>query len=201
MKAIRIRLPHLLFIYTAIVLAALLCICLFYMEKAALEEDLLKWQNEASELKQELKKLKRYTQVYDTDPDIVALVLNESERYNMDPGIMLELIKTESDFNPKAVSPQGALGLCQIMPQTGKELAAELQIPYYDGILFKQEINIRLGTYYLAKLLQTHDNDYHKALTAYNRGPTGMLNYMKQNGTAVSEYSMGICINSPIPAL
>ncbi|MBZ4653879.1 MAG: Lytic transglycosylase catalytic [Peptococcaceae bacterium] len=187
-----IKLPRLVFFYAAIVLTAVLCICMFYLQKEALEDELLKWQEEAQRLKNELERIKRYTEIYQTSPEIIALVLRESEKYKIDPTMMLELIKLESKFTANAISPHGAIGLCQIRPETAEELARELGLPPEKELLFNAEYNIKLGTYFLSKLLDIYDKDYHKALTAYNRGPAGLLAYMKKRGTAVSTYSRRI---------
>ena len=188
----KIKIPLLIFVYTAVVLAALFCICILYQENAYLKQDLQKSQEETTQLKEELVKINRFSEIYRTSPQIVAVVLRESEKYEITPTIMLELIKTESDFNPQAVSKFGARGLCQIRPVTAKELSQELKLNYGENHLFDTNYNIRLGTYYLAKLLQSNNGDYHRALTAYNRGPRGLEIYMKNKGTAISRYSQRI---------
>jgi len=188
----KIKIPLLIFVYTAVVLAALFCICTLYQENACLKQDLQKSQEEATQLKEELIKINRFSEIYQTSPQIVAVVLRESEKYEITPTIMLELIKTESDFNPRAVSKFGARGLCQIRPVTAKELSQELKVSYGENHLFDTNYNISLGTYYLAKLLHSNNGDYHRALTAYNRGPRGLEIYMKNKGTSVSRYSQRI---------
>ncbi len=190
-----IKLPRLIFLYAAVALAAVLCICMIYLEKEALEDELLKWQEEAQRLRTELERIKRYTEIYQTSPEIIALVLRESEKYKINPTMMLELIKLESKFITSAQSPHGARGLCQLMPETAEELAKELGLPPEKELLFNAEYNIKLGTYLLSKLLTIYDMDYHKALTAYNRGSAGLLQYMQKRGTPVSTYSRRISEN------
>ncbi|MCR4441347.1 MAG: transglycosylase SLT domain-containing protein [Peptococcaceae bacterium] len=190
MKTASLKLPHLLFVYTAIVLAALLCLCMLYVEKAALEQDLLKLQKESSELRSEMEILcARY---YGTSPEVIAAVDKESKKYGINPAIMLELIKWESDFDPKAVSPSGAIGICQLMPSTAREIAGELGVDYREELLYDCGYNIALAAYYLGKLLTINDYDYHKALTAYNMGPTGLKEHMARTGTAVSRFSLRV---------
>lgn len=201
MKFYQDKIPCIIFVYTAIVLASLLCLCLVSLEKAAMEQDLLKWQDEVFQLKDELIKIKRYSEIYQTSPNIVATVLRESERHGIEPSVMLELIKKESSFNPQALSIAGARGLCQIRPITARELSEELGIAYQKEMLEDVEYNISLGTYYLAKLLKMNDYDYHRALTAYNRGPAGMEKYIERHGSAASQYSISIQIKSQQLAL
>lgn len=195
-KTAILRLPHLYFVYIAIVLAALLCICFLVLEKISLEQDLLQWQDQADQLKDELSKIKRYSEHYQTTPEIVASVLRESELQGISPLIMLELIKTESNFQPGALSRDGARGLCQLRPITAKEVAQELGLEYRTELLLEADYSIKLGTYYLAKLVKLYNHDYHRALTAYNRGIRGMDEYIKRTGTPVSGYSSRIRENS-----
>jgi soluble lytic murein transglycosylase-like protein len=199
MKAVSIRTPILVFAYTAIVLAALFCICtlylendMLYMKNETMEQDILEWERKTQELNNELEKINRYTQNYGTSPEVVAAVLRESEIFDVDPAIMFELIKLESDFDANAVSSHGAIGLCQLRPLTARELSRDLGVTYSDEMLYDIDYNIMLAAFYLSKLLETNDNDYHKALTAYNRGPTGLQNYIARTGTAVSSYSSRI---------
>lgn len=192
----KLKLPLLIFLCTSIVLTALSSIFLLYQEKLYLEKELLKWQNEATRLDIKLKEINNYAHVYRTSPQVIAMVFTESEKYNINPTIMFELIKAESNFNPRAVSKVGAKGLCQIIPLTARELAGELNLTYNEESLFNYHYNIQLGTYYLSKLLKEYNMDYHKALTAYNRGPTGLKNYIKNRGTAVSRYSQNISSRS-----
>jgi soluble lytic murein transglycosylase len=191
------------FLCTSMVLGSFFTISFLYEEKSYLEKELIKYKEEVSQLNQELEKINNYVQkinkyakVYRTTPEIIAMVTAESEKYNLNPTIMLELIRVESNFDSQAISKVGAKGLCQINPRTAQELARELKLEYSEEKLFDDHYNIQLGTYYLAKLLKEYNMDYHKALTAYNRGPTGLANFMKTRGTAVSRYSQKISSRS-----
>jgi soluble lytic murein transglycosylase len=91
----------------------------------------------------------------------------------VDPLILASIIKAESGFNPYASSEKGALGLMQLLPETAEAMAAELKIDYQDPEdLYRDEINLKLGAHYFAKLLKAFDGQLVLALAAYNCGPS-----------------------------
>lgn len=93
-----------------------------------------------------------------------------SEEYNLDPLLVLAVIKTESNFNKDAESNKGAKGLMQIMDNTGLWASEEVGIQYFTPkMLFSPEINIRLGCWYLNNLTNEFD-DLSLVLAAYNGG-------------------------------
>lgn len=88
----------------------------------------------------------------------------------LDPMIVKSLIRQESGFNPRAVSPRRAMGLMQILPSTAFEVARRHRIPYSgQRDLFNEEINIRIGIKYFEDLY-TRYNNINYALSAYNAG-------------------------------
>jgi hypothetical protein len=110
------------------------------------------------------------------DPTLMAeLILAKCEQRRLDPFLVLGIIKIESDFNSLAVSNKGAMGLMQIQPTTANHLA-----PYGDfsseksgRLILDNELNISLGTLYLAKLIRRFGT-IELALEAYNRGPDAL---------------------------
>ncbi len=107
-----------------------------------------------------------------TKEELAEVIYEEATRYNHDPKFILALIFTESEFYNWAVSAKGAKGLMQIMPYVAESLARDLGIEWSgDRTLFNPYLNIRIGIYYLSRLM--HDfKDIGTALTAYNYGPT-----------------------------
>jgi soluble lytic murein transglycosylase len=90
----------------------------------------------------------------------------------VDPMLLAAIIKSESGFNPFAESRRGALGLMQLMPDTAAQMAHELKINYQDADdLYTQEVNLRIGAHYFAKLLRSYNGSLVLALAAYNAGP------------------------------
>ena len=93
-----------------------------------------------------------------------------AEKFEVPLPLVLSVIRTESDFCPDAVSPVGAMGLMQLMPETFAFLCEEkLPASLPDSALFDPEVNIRYGTFYLSYLFDRF-GDWPTALAAYNAG-------------------------------
>ena len=98
-----------------------------------------------------------------TAPAIPQLVTLAGDKHQIDPDFIRSVIRAESNFNLRAVSPKGAQGLMQLMPQTASKLGVQ------DA--FEPGANIEAGTRYLRELLLQYHGDAAKALAAYNAGP------------------------------
>ncbi|HXG33629.1 MAG TPA: transglycosylase SLT domain-containing protein [Bryobacteraceae bacterium] len=101
-----------------------------------------------------------------------TLIERHARRHKLDPLLLAGLIRQESEFNPRAVSPARAYGLMQILPSTGRRLARTLRLRYRTSLLFQPDYNLRLGTYYLRKLLDEYGGRPEPALAAFNAGKT-----------------------------
>ncbi len=101
--------------------------------------------------------------------DLSEVVNSASDRYRLDPDLVNSVIKAESGFNSRAVSPKGARGLMQLMPGT----ASQLGVPN----AFDPQANVEGGTRYLRELLERYNFDLVKALAAYNAGPQRVEQY------------------------
>ena len=97
-------------------------------------------------------------------------VYKYSEELNMDPMLTFAIIKTESNFDQKAQSKSGAIGLMQLMESTAKEQSEKLKIKYSKEMLYRPEINLKLGLNYFNTLLDYYNQNYVLAFTAYNAG-------------------------------
>ena len=107
-----------------------------------------------------------------TKEELAEVIYEEAIRHNHDPKFILALIAIESSFQNWSVSEQGAKGLMQIMPYVAESIAQELGIEWSgDRTLFNPYLNIRIGIYYLSRLILDF-KDVGIALTAYNYGPT-----------------------------
>jgi Transglycosylase SLT domain len=95
------------------------------------------------------------------------------ERYAKDYGVRASLVRAviqvESGYNPRAVSPKGAMGLMQLMPKTAAEMGVRFP--------FSPAENIRGGVGYLRSLLDRYSGNEELSLAAYNAGPTAVEKY------------------------
>jgi soluble lytic murein transglycosylase-like protein len=93
------------------------------------------------------------------------LIAPTARRVGVDVALVKSIVKAESAFNPDAVSPKGALGLMQVMPQTALEMGLDASEPAQ---------NLEAGTRYLKWLLARYSkkkNSLSNAIAAYNAGP------------------------------
>jgi len=99
------------------------------------------------------------------------------------PELVLAVIRQESEFDQKANSSAGARGMMQLMTYTARLVAKRANLPYIkDKLKTDPDYNIRLGSYYLAGLLEQYEGSYPFALAAYNAGPKRVKYWKKING-------------------
>ena len=101
--------------------------------------------------------------------DLDQLVREASARRQLDPDFVNSVIKAESNFKTRAVSPKGAQGLMQLMPGTAAQLGV--------SNAFDPKANVEAGTQYLSDLLDLYHDDPIKALAAYNAGTQRVEQY------------------------
>ncbi len=97
-----------------------------------------------------------------------------------DRALIYGLIRQESLFNPKAISPAGAYGLMQLMPSTARAVAKTKNIPYKKEKLTNDpSYNVRIGSAYISQLVKRYNGSYPLALAAYNAGPSRVDQWLK----------------------
>ena len=101
--------------------------------------------------------------------DLNQVVREASARRQLDPDFVNSVIKAESNFKTRAVSPKGAQGLMQLMPGTAAQLGVSNP--------FDPKANVEAGTRYLSDLLDLYHDDPIKALAAYNAGALRVEQY------------------------
>jgi len=100
------------------------------------------------------------------------LISVAARKHNVSPALVKSIIAAESAFLPEAVSPKGAVGLMQLMPETAREMGADPSVP---------EQNVDAGTKYIGSLLRRYAgkrDQFRRAIAAYNAGP-GVVEHYK----------------------
>jgi soluble lytic murein transglycosylase len=113
------------------------------------------------------------------------LVQEQAGKLGLDPYLVTALIREESAFAPRAVSRAGARGLMQLMTQTADEVAREHRmLPGSSALLEVPEVNVRLGTMYLAGLYRENKGSLILSLAAYNAGSLPVRRWVERYGFA-----------------
>lgn len=96
---------------------------------------------------------------------------NRAEPHGLDPFLVAGLIRQESEYDHRAVSRAGAIGLMQIMPATGRDIFQRLGIPNFSTDKLRvPDVSLRLGTYHLKEVVSQFNGSLELALAAYNAG-------------------------------
>lgn len=109
-------------------------------------------------------------------------VTRYSRQFQLDPLLVMAIIRAESKFNPYAESKKGAVGLMQLMPDTAKWVAGQMNLEYSSEKLFEPEFNIAVGCWYLSSLISQYGGMDHLAvaLAAYNGGRTNVNKWLQE---------------------
>ena len=121
----------------------------------------------------------RYVYMWNYQQDIITY----SQKNKIDPFLVAAIIKNESNFDNKAVSPVGAIGLMQIMPDTGAWIAQQMGLANYkEDSLYQAEMNIRMGCWYVGELEYEFKDNLTLVMIAYNAGRGQTKLWMEENG-------------------
>lgn len=112
--------------------------------------------------------------------EFAGFVTKYSAEYNVPEALVYSVIRIESNFDPKAQSHAGAMGLMQLIPDTLDWLSRLLGEDAPTGEIFDPETNIKYGTYYLRHLYDRFGN-WDTALAAYNAGHGRVGNWLKDS--------------------
>ena len=124
-------------------------------------------------------------------------IVTYARRNKIDPFLVAAVIKNESEFRPGAVSPVGAVGMMQIMPETGEWIAGQMGLADYSvDSLYNPGINIRMGCWYLSELKFEFRDNLLLMMMAYNAGRGNTHGWMNANGW---DYTFGEIRKIPYP--
>ena len=117
-----------------------------------------------------------------------------AKEHEVDPLLVLSIMRTESAFRPYVRSPVGARGLMQVMPATARRIGRTAKGGRKHANRYKQPAsNIWLGTWYIKQLLKRYNQQLPLAISAYNAGPRPADRWLKVNaGRSIDEYTEAI---------
>ncbi|HQE66620.1 MAG TPA: lytic transglycosylase domain-containing protein [Bacillota bacterium] len=108
------------------------------------------------------------------------IIIKYGQMHKVDPLLLAALIKTESNFEPRAESRKGAKGLMQITPSTGEWIAKTIGVnDYNEDMLFDPETNIMLGSWYIEHLTNYYKGSFELVFAAYNGGRGNVDKWLK----------------------
>jgi soluble lytic murein transglycosylase len=111
------------------------------------------------------------------------LVAEQSSAYGVDPLLMLAVMRQESSFDPRAQSGAQAMGLTQIVPSTARSIAAHLgRDDFALNDLFKPEVSVEFGTWFLSELLGEYHGRVFPTLAAYDAGGGNISRWLQRFG-------------------
>lgn len=102
-----------------------------------------------------------------TRSEIITIITTTAKKHRLDPSFLLAIARTESNFNPQAISPRGAMGLMQLLPPTAES--------YQVTDPMNPQDNLEGAIRYLQHLIRLFKGDYEKVLAAYHCGETRVL--------------------------
>jgi soluble lytic murein transglycosylase-like protein len=122
---------------------------------------------------------------YRISPQMARSIHDAAEAQGLDPELGFRLVRAESNFNPRARSHAGALGLTQLMPGTARWLDRGMTTP---GRIMQPEANLAAGFRYLRRLIDKY-GDLRLALLAYNRGEGAVDRDLRRGRNPENGYS------------
>lgn len=116
------------------------------------------------------------------------VIMTNAKKYKIDPYLVAAIVFVESKYLPSAQSRSGAMGLMQIMPDTGSWIAEQLSInDFHSDKLLEPDINIMFGCWYLSNLKNQFNNDITIVLAAYNAGRGNVKKWLDSDNWDGSE--------------
>jgi len=138
-------------------------------EARKLQNELANTQGELDMVRAQFDRANRiieYSRRYDIGAGMASSIFDAALGEGVDPDLAFRLVRLESEFNPRAKSSVGAIGLTQLMPSTARQ--------YQKGVtmndLYDRDTNLKIGFRYLRNLMKLYKGNVEVALVAYNRG-------------------------------
>ncbi|HEX8695298.1 MAG TPA: transglycosylase SLT domain-containing protein [Longimicrobium sp.] len=127
-----------------------------------------------------------YVTRYNITHTLARSIVDAAMEAGIDPELAFRLIRVESVFDPEAENPGGALGLCQLMPGTARDLDPEVDTKEE---LLEPRTNMRLGFKNLRDMILRYEGDVRLGVIAYNRGEIAVDRALKRGRDPENGYS------------
>ena len=150
----------------------------FALDSARGELELVRAQLERAQ------KVINFSSRYNIGASLAGNIVDVASAEGIDPELAFRLVKLESDFNVRATSPVGAVGLTQVMPSTAKYYVKDVTREK----LYDPQTNLRVGFRYLRGLVDEYDGNVKLALLVYNRGPVAVAKSRAQGDNPSNGY-------------
>lgn len=117
-----------------------------------------------------------YSRRYNIGAGMASSIFDAALGEGIDPDLAFRLVRLESEFNPRAKSPVGAIGLTQLMPSTARLYKKGVTV----NDLYDRDTNLKIGFKYLRNLMKLYNGNVELALVAYNRGEDAVDNARRE---------------------
>jgi soluble lytic murein transglycosylase-like protein len=132
-----------------------------------------------------LRHITEYSSRYEIPADMAERITDIARSEGIEPDLAFGLVRAESEFNHRARSPVGAVGLTQLMPSTARYFRVNGTNRHN---LYDRDTNLRIGFRYLKTLLDKYNGNVRLALLAYNRGPERVDQILRAGGNPNNGY-------------
>ena len=133
-------------------------------------------------------KVSKYSSKYGIGVDLAGTIFDVALAEGIEPELGFRLVSVESQFNERATSPVGAVGLAQVMVPTARFFDPKIT----RARLYDRETNLRIGFRYLRTLIAENDGNVKLALLVYNRGPVAVQNARRQGINPSNGYDRAV---------
>ena len=127
-----------------------------------------------------------YSSKYTISPDLARTIYDAAMTAGIEPELGFRLVRVESVFNPRAMSPVGAMGLTQLMLGTARVFEPNVSREQ----LLEPDVNLRIGFKYLRGLIREYKGNLRLALLTYNRGPVAVQNALSMGRDPANGYEL-----------
>lgn len=148
---------------------------------------------QATELER-LRKITEYSSRFEIPADMAERIEAIARSEEIEPDLAFGLVRAESEFNHRAVSRVGAVGLTQLMPSTAKYFRVNGTNRHN---LYDRDTNLRIGFRYLRTLIVKYNGNVRLALLAYNRGPDRVDSILRDGGDPNNGYAEMVLRKKP----